>query len=315
MHSTIVKKIFLFLSIFTIATLACDLAVTVAPTSDPLPLPTNTIPAVENPTQIPATATSIPTAEVPVPTTAAPTVQPPFITGAMVTYGPLGFILPPEIASGFVGDQFPHAEGDNVAPWEVTPGHTQITLDGYLLQGKFHQPQIFVYPATEYAVLYPAAFESVHRLDNILYGPGAPNLNEPLPAIPFFNAAQVFASKVQAISFQGGGGVRFITEYAQYPAPVNNNDLFYQFQGLSRNGAYYIIAIFPIAAPVLAETSDAGAIIPSGGVAYPDTTSSNPDFQNYYASITDLLNATSPDAFTPSLSQLDALIQSMLIAP
>ena len=315
MHSTTVKKIFLFLSIFIVVTLACDLAVTVAPTNDPVPLPTNTIPAVENPTQIPDSATSIPTTDAPVPATAVPTSQPQTFNGVWATYGPMGFLLPTGIASGFVGDQFSRAEGDNVAPWEVTPGHTQITLDGYLLQGKFHQAQIFVYPATEYAVLYPAAFESIHRLDNILYGPGAPDLSQPLPGVPFFNAAQVFTSNVQAISFQGGGGVRFLTEYAQYPAPVNNNELFYHFQGLSRNGDYYIIAIFPITAPVLSESSDPGAILPPGGIAYPDLNNPSPDLQGYYASVTNLLNATSPDAFTPTLSQLDALIQSMLIAP
>ena len=294
------KKIFLFLSIFIVAALACDLAKTVAPTNDPASLPTNT---------------SISTAEVPVPATVAPTSQPSSIDGVWVTYGPLGFVLPTGIASGFVGDQFSRADGDNVAPWEVTPGHTQITLDGYLLQGTFHQPQIFVYPATEYALMYPAAFESVHRLDNILYSPDAPNLNEPLPAVPFFNAAPVFTSNVQAISFQGGDGVRFLTEYAQYPAPVNNHDLFYHFQGLSRNGDHYIIAIFPITAPVLTESSDPGAILPPGGIAYPDINNPDPDVQGYYASVTDLLNSTSPDAFTPTLSQLDALIQSMLIAP
>jgi hypothetical protein len=233
----------------------------------------------------------------------------------MVTYSPLGFVLPSGIASGFAGDQFPRAEGDNVAPWEVTPGHTRISLNGYPLQGKFHQPQIFVYPATEYALLYPAAFESIHRLDNILYSPQAPNLNEPLPQVPFFSAAQVFASNVQAISFQGGSGVRFLTQYAQYAAPVNNHELFYHFQGLSRNGAYYIIAIFPVTVPVLAETSDPGAVLPTGGVPYPDITNTDAGVQDYYASITTLLNATSPDAFTPTLSQLDVLVQSMLIAP
>ena len=294
------KKIFLFFSIFIVVALACDLAKMVAPTTDPVPLLTNT---------------TIPTAEVPAPATVAPTSQPMSVDGVWVSYGPLGFILPSGIASGFVGDQFSRAEGDNVAPWEVTPGHIQITLDGYLLQGKFHQPQIFVYPATEYALLYPAAFESIHRLDNILYGPDAPNFNEPLPAVPFYSAAQVFASNVQAISFQGGGGVRFLTQYAQYAAPVNNHELFYLFQGLSRDGAYYIIAIFPVTVPVLAETSDAGAVLPADGVPYPDITNTDVGMQGYYTSITDLLNATSPDKFTPTLSQMDALIQSMLIAP
>ncbi|HEX9387675.1 MAG TPA: hypothetical protein VF918_15235, partial [Anaerolineales bacterium] len=65
------------------------------------------------------------------------------------------------------------------------------------------------------------------------------------------------------ISFQNGQGVRFLTEYAQYAASANNHDLFYHFQGLTRDGAYYIIAILPITVPVLAETSDGGAVLPS----------------------------------------------------
>jgi hypothetical protein len=310
------NKVFLFLSIFIVITLACDLAVTVASPTEPVPMLTNTLPPdLGIPTQILASATSIPTTEIPVPTTAASTSQPPSVDGVSVTYGPLGFDLPSGIAGGFVGNQFPRAEGDNVAPWEVTPGHTRITLDGYLLQGKFHQPQIFVYPATEYALMYPAAFESIHRLNNILYSPDAPNLSEPLPGVPFFNAAQIFASNVQAISFQGGSGVRFVTQYAQNAMPVNNHELFYHFQGLSRNGAYYIIAIFPVTAPVLAESNDPGAVLPPGGIPYPDIINTDVGTQGYYVSVTDLLNATSPDAFTPSLNQLDALIQSMLIAP
>lgn len=310
------KKIILFLSIFIVVTSACDLAVTVAAPTEPATIPTTTVvPALDDPTQIPATSTPVPSTEAPVPATVAPTSQPPSVDSVSVTYGPLGFVLSSGIAGGFVGDQFQRAEGDNVALWEVTPGHTRITLDGYLLQGQFHQPQIFVYPATEYAEMYPAAFESIHRLDNILYGPEAPNLNEPLPTAPFFSAAQVFASNVQAISFQGGGGVRFLTQYAQYAAPVNNHELFYHFQGLSRNGAYYIIAIFPVTTPVLAESSDPEAVLPTGGVPYPDVSNTDAGVQGYYASITTLLNATSPDAFTPTLNQLDALIQSIQIIP
>jgi hypothetical protein len=43
MHSTIVKKAFLFLSLFILVSLACDLSFTVAPPTSPAPLPTNTI--------------------------------------------------------------------------------------------------------------------------------------------------------------------------------------------------------------------------------------------------------------------------------
>ncbi len=313
MHSTILKKNFLFLSIFILAALACNLPFAAAtPTSQP-PAPTKPLVlASETPIQIPASATAAPATEAPGETPTAP--QPPF-EGAAVSYGLLNLTLPPGVASGVTGSQYPRAEGEGVAPWEVTPGHTQVELDGYLLQGRFHQPQIFVYPAMEYAVLLPGAFESIHRLDNILYGPPAPISDEQLPTVPFFNAAQVFASNIQVISFQGGGGVRFLTEYAQYAAPVNNHDLFYHFQGVTRDGEYYIIAILPITAPTLAETSDPGAVVPPAGVALPDVNDPNADWSGYYAAVTEQLNAASPEAFTPTIDQLDLLIQSIQITP
>jgi len=242
------KKIFLFLSIFILVTLACDLSVAVAPSTSPAPLPTDTvIHATEVPTSIPAT----------------PTASVPSFEEIAVSYGKISLILSPGVASGFSGNQFPRAEGDNVALWEVTPGHTQITLEGYLLQGKFHQPQILVYPATEYAVMVPGAFESMHRLRNVMYAPSVSTSVDQLPAVPFFNAAPVFVSDLQPISFQNGSGMRFLTEYAQNAAPVNNQDLFYHFQGFTDDGEYYIIAILPITAQVLPEISDPELLSPS----------------------------------------------------
>jgi hypothetical protein len=39
------------------------------------------------------------------------------------------------------------------------------------------------------------------------------------------------------------------------------------------------------------------------------------DWKGNYTAVTDLLNASSPDAFTPTINQLDLLIQSMQVAP
>jgi hypothetical protein len=41
----------------------------------------------------------------------------------------------------------------------------------------------------------------------------------------------------------------------------------------------------------------------------------NPDFSGYYAAVTSLLNETTSEIFTPNLSQLDQLIQSIEIGP
>jgi hypothetical protein len=305
------NKTFLFLILFTVVSLACDMSFTVAaPTSQPL-IPTNAvIPPTEVPTQIQASPTSLPTTLVPQPTAIA--AQPSF-EGIEVSVEPLSIVLSPEVASGVRGLQIPRAEGEGVAPWEVTPGHIQLKLEGYALKDKSNEPQIYVYPAQAYAELYPPAFESIRRIDNILYVPGGPTLNDQLPTVPFFKAQQVFASNVQVISFQNGQGVRFLTEYAQYATSANNHDLFYHFEGVTRDGTYYIIAILPISVPILAETSDAGAVLPLGGVPYSYFADPNADMQGYYTAVTNLLNETSPLAFTPTINQLDLLIQSMRV--
>lgn len=297
------KRIFLFLSMLILVTLACDIPVNLAPAND-VPTAAETPVLVEPPTTTPEVFISLTQA---IPGTPVPS--------TLVTFGRLTLEIPAGVADGASGSDIPPATGDDVPVWGKTPGHLEVSLgDYYILQGKFHQPRIYVYPATEYAVLSPGAFESMHRLRNLLSAvvPLAP---DQLPTVPFFNAAQVIASNIQTISFQNGSGVRFLTEYAQYFAPVNNHELVYHFQGFSNDGETYIIAILPITVSVLAETSDPGAVIPAGGIALPDINDPDADWQGYYASVTDLLNAAPPEAFTPALNQLDALIQSMFVAP
>jgi len=237
------------------------------------------------------------------------------VAGWEVSVDSLNIILPSGLASGVRGSQVPRADGQELPYWQKTPGHAEFKLEGYPLQGRFHQPQIYVYPAMLYVELVPATFESMHRLRNVM-NPGAPITADQLPAVPFFNAAQLFASNIQAIPFQNGSGMRFLSEYGQYPAPVNNHELFYQFQGFTNDGEYYIVATLPITAPALAETGDAGANLPAGGIQYPFF--ADPDaetLQTYYEDVANLLSATPNEAFTPTIGQLDALIQSMQVIP
>jgi hypothetical protein len=244
------------------------------------------------------------------------TALPPSFAGTALTYERLTLVVPPDVASGANGSEVPLFDGADGAWWQMTPGHTELQLEGYLLQDKSRQPVIYVYPAQAYAELVPNAFESMHRLNNILDNPGMPISSEQLPAVPFLNEQQVFAANIQVISFQNGRGVRFLTEYAQYPASANNQDLFYHFQGLTSDGAYYVLAILPIIAPMLAETSDGGAVLPPGGIPYSYfAEESNFDAKTYYTAVTDLINSTSPESFTPNINQLDALIQSIQVTP
>lgn len=313
------KKLFLSLAVLMIASLACTVQLTAtSPTEIPVtpivvtvvssqtPASATLAPSTAMPTQVPATsiaATSVP-----------PTLPPPVNDGTIVTYRPLTVIIPQSIANGASGSYFPRVDGEDAAWWQKTPGHLQVSLGDYdIQQGKTHQPQIYIYPAQAYAELVPPAFESIHRLNNYLYAPNnVPSLDQ-LPGIPFFNAQILFASHIQLVSFQNGSGIRYVTEYAQYPASVNNTDLFYNFIGITRDGAHYIVAIFPLSSPTLAETSDAGAPLPAGGIPYPYMSDPNANMEAYYIAMTDLLNVQPPHSFSPTLSDLDRLIQSMQV--
>jgi len=216
------------------------------------------------------------------------------------------------LASGAVAEIVPAADEQSGAPWDVAPEYVRISFQGYPLQGKFFEPQIMIYPAADYSARSEMAAQSIRSLQALLADPSAPLIEQALPHLPFANAAQVFAAQMQPISFKSGQGVRSLTQYAQYVATVNNQDLFYHFQGLTGFGESYVVAILPINAAYLAAESNPESPLPAGGVPFPGYDAADESqFQAYYHSVADLLNATPADQFQPSLASLDALINSL----
>jgi hypothetical protein len=309
------KKIALLITLFIFAALTCVSCVSLtveAPAAQPAETAATAVPMSEPAAPTPEVFIALTQA---VPGGSQPT-DAPASTGTITTYQPLTVTIPQSIASGASGSNIPRLDDENAAWWQKTPGHTLVSLaDYYVLPGKSNQPAIYVYPASAYAELVPAAFESIHRLNNYLYAPDNVPALDQLPGVPFLNAKTQFAAHIQPVSFQNGKGIRFITEYAQYPASANNTDLFYQFVGITADGAYYIVAILPVSSPVLAETPDAGAPLPPSGIPYPFAADPNANMAAYYIAVTDLLNAQPPQSFSPGLAELDALIQSMWVAP
>ena len=113
--------------------------------------------------------------------------------------GPASLVLPSGLAIGISNKHILRAAGQDLPSWGLPPGHTVLNLEGYLLQDAFHKPQIFIFPAQRYAELLRGAFESMHRLRNVMDDQGNPFNAEPMPAIPFLNTAQNFASNFPAI--------------------------------------------------------------------------------------------------------------------
>lgn len=250
---------------------------------------------------VPPTATIAPTAVV-----ATSTVD----TRGVVSLNHVRFSLPIGVANDAQTEMMSAVTDANVSPsWELAPAHLQFKLTGYQLQNKFLEPTILVYPADEYAQLHASAADQIQRLKTLL--DGAALSKEVMPIVPAFNAGPIFAAHMQLIDFQSGRGVRMVTQYAQYPAPVNNHELFYHFQGLTRDGKYYIIAVLPVSSSVLAEDDKPDSPVPPGGVPAP---ANGPDAA-YYDAITRALDAMYPDSFNPSLFQLDTLIKSITVTP
>ena len=293
----------LFILLF--AALACNQSALPAPevpaiTSTPVQVATDTPTAIPEPVELTATA---------------PPVTPSY-PGTIVSFGNVTFVIPPGLATGASGSFLPAALTDQqAAPWELTPGHIQLTLEGYILPETFHKPRLLIYPADAYAELMPPAASNLSFLRGLAVQPDTPLTPQILPGIPFFNAAQDFASNIQPLAFENGQGVRFITEYAQYAATINNTDLFYEYQGLTTDGKYYVIAILPTTAPFLPASPDPASVVPEGGIIHPQFDDPNANWGAYYSDVTNLLNGTAPDIFGPTLNQLDDLIRSIQITP
>ncbi|MGD1993185.1 MAG: hypothetical protein PVI59_08340 [Anaerolineae bacterium] len=101
--------------------------------------------------------------------------------------------------------------------------------------------------------------------------------------------------------------MRFLTEHAQYYAPINNTDLFYTFQGLTDDGAYYVAAILPVAHPSL--PADSSQIPEADPDAFADT------YDTYTSDVALQLVGYAASEFTPDLELLDAMIVSLQVTP
>jgi hypothetical protein len=106
--------------------------------------------------------------------------------------------------------------------------------------------------------------------------------------LPPAEASQVFHNHVKYLSFKQGSGVAYLTSYAQDEAPIENGNIFYTYQAISADGKYYLSFVYPVKAKNLPKMASVKAGI--------DYVSKLPD-----------------DQFSPSLGEIDKLIQSISI--
>jgi len=187
------------------------------------------------------------------------------------------------------------------------PRRVEFTFDNYyenIFTGDELNPaggaKVIVYPTKDFA---DYGFDgNLNSLQTLLNQRRDLSTQQQLPYLPLINAAQVFHVHETYLNFESGAGIRYVTFYAQAFVPILQNDAFYVFQGLTSDGEYYVSATFPLNTPTLeaGQPEDFDAILGDDPVAYNDQ-------------IIDTIAGTSPGAFTPSLTLLDALIASIQV--
>ncbi|GAB4481738.1 MAG: hypothetical protein Kow0088_24190 [Anaerolineales bacterium] len=244
--------------------------------------------------EIPPTATSLPPTESPttVPATAEPTPN--------IDFNGIRFYLDLQLAQGVLPELVPAALGnaEEAFPGSVHPEYTQFTLQGYVLSGTFHDPRLYIYPLNEYRAIDRSVDENADLLLHLLTN--RPSNVTQLPFLPLWNAASMIQTKLSFLDFKNGSGLRYLTQFGQDVAPINNQALFYTYQGITADQRWYVAAILPVAHPSL----PANAAVAGWDIADPTS---------YFAQIEAQLNAETDATFTPSLTLLDALIASLRV--
>ena len=185
--------------------------------------------------------------------------------------------------------------------WEAMPQYTLLTLQGYPISEHLLNVQIFVYPVEGLSV-NEVASGIPGDLSALLQSQQAGDV---LPYLPPYNAAQVMHAQVSFLDFKNGKGVRYLTQFDQAPLPINNYELHYTFQGLTSDGKYYVAAVLPVNLAGLLADGNVDLNNPPAGFME--------DFPTYLSDMVNMLNGQPASAFSPDLSQLDAMIRSLEI--
>jgi hypothetical protein len=294
------NKLWKFVLIFATLTIivACNLpSATPTPTSQP-----NVATIVANSLQAATDAAGTSAAQI----TSTPTITPtamasPTPQALAVNYANIQLAIPSNLASGTTNVTTTDIEPPYINPSAgQMPQHAKIILNGYPVQGASWQPQIIVFNAGQYARYTDLTQHIISGLRSMRYQHGQP-LPKGLPS-------GQFNADVQSINFVNGNGIRYLTQFDQSPLPVNNHELFYYFHGITNDGNYYVQVVLPIQAPFLASDNNPNSPLPQNGIPFHGD-------QSYFSAIEQQLNTTPPNQFSPTLTSLDALVQSITVTP
>jgi hypothetical protein len=231
-------------------------------------------------------------------TAAAPAPTQP--TGLPVSYNNISFTIPIEMNASAAPSTNTDVEFPAINPsGGPMAEHVTFQLTNYPVQG---DAQIMVFKASEYAAYGPPMQEAVSAL---LVGQ---DTVQPLPETLLQGE---FFAQSKPVAFKNGHGVRYLTQVLTNFAPITNDEIFYYYQGITADGAYFVSAVLDLNAPFLVANGSMGSATPPDGVPFDNSV--NLDFPAYLSAVTKKLNDAPQEGYTPSLLMLDTMIESLQI--
>jgi hypothetical protein len=222
------------------------------------------------------------------------------------------FLCFSSLAASIWPEVLPAIPPNESAPfWEPRPEHLRLTLAGapgaagHMPFGASlsDQAQVLVYPT--------AALLDLDRMVRLefsdllaLLAERPATIEGELPLLPLNNASQAMHARVRYLDFEQGSGVGYLTQVAMGPSAINNQELFYTFQGVTADHAFFVAAFFPVSHPSLPATGQLSDEAFANLMA---------NYPAYLAEAVALLEAHDPATFSPDLTQIEELLLSLNI--
>jgi hypothetical protein len=183
-------------------------------------------------------------------------------------------------------------------PEGVAPAHVEIQF------GK-DQGTVWVFPTTDSGVkdfrkAYPTHADAQKLLRAVLRE--RPANRKELPSLPWADTGQAFNKKIGYLDFHGGSGIAWLTQWTIEPVPVNNSQLQYRFQGLTKDGAFYVAAQINVSLPSLPATPEVK-----------DFRTFEKHYTSYVEKAGQEIGRQPDESFRPPLAPLRAMFESIQI--
>jgi len=227
---------------------------------------------------------------------------------ANVTCNELSFYLDPSLGSDCKCETVPENSTSDI-PMDIFiyPTHTELTIQNYPLTHTQAEPMIIIYPVDRFSELLPDVLpRHVSDLESFISDGALSGLL--LPFLPPQPLTQAFFSQETVLSFNGGQGIRYITQYNEFDNVITNRTIFYTYQGLTDDGMYWVTITLPISNPILLPDD----YIPWPPEGYTDESWSK-NYDSYVSEVKDALDAQAPGSFSPTLNILDNLVYSISV--